>query len=130
MANLYHKKRSPFWYIQYVDSERKKRDKSTGLRKDDPNDTVKAKILRAELEAKEFRGANPLTSIKIRRDKPAKKPELTDEDIAEIRHALIQVKKPHLCFHCLRVTYVNRLRRAGVPSEISMRTHYPKGDVR
>jgi len=311
MAYLYHKKRSPYWYVQYVDSERKKHDKSTGLRKDDPNDTIKAKILRAELEAKEFRGApvvngaawdswvpkffarhcqsektleryedcwkwlalwlqrerihtprqityrlgieyvewriffkkrtgktvgrntailelkilslimgeavrmgyadaNPLTSIKIRRDKPAKKPELTDEDIAEIRQALldepewmhvsfeislntgcrlretripldcvdlrenkitfphpkggedrafsiptptairpllerlakqkldytldfpfqpsrqwqlffIKVKKPHLCFHCLRVTYVNRLRRAGVPREISMR---------
>ena len=157
-----------------------------------------------------FADANPLTSIKIRRDKPAKKPELTDQDIAEIRAALldepewmqvsfevslntgcrlretriplecvasnenkitfphpkggedrafsipmptalrplmerlakqsleytlefpfqpsrqwqlffIKVKKPHLCFHCLRVTYVNRLRRAGVPREVSMR---------
>jgi hypothetical protein len=37
-----------------LDSERKKRDKSTGLRTDDPNDTIKAKILRAELEAKEY----------------------------------------------------------------------------
>jgi hypothetical protein len=36
-----------------------------------------------------YADANPLTSIKIRRDKPAKKPELTDEDIAEIRHALL-----------------------------------------
>ena len=33
----------------------------------------------------------------------------------------IKVKKPHLCFHCLRVTYVNRLRRAGVPREVAMR---------
>jgi integrase len=33
----------------------------------------------------------------------------------------IKVKKPHLCFHCLRVTYVNRLRRAGVPREAAMR---------
>ena len=24
---------------------------------------------------------------------------------------------PHLCFHCLRVTYVNRLRRASAPRE-------------
>ncbi len=32
-----------------------------------------------------------------------------------------KIKKPHLCFHCLRVTYVNRLRRAGVPREVAMR---------
>src|SRR5437016_5249049 len=54
MAYLYRKNRSPFWYIQYVDSDRKKHDKSTGFRADDPNDTVKAKILRAELETKEY----------------------------------------------------------------------------
>jgi hypothetical protein len=311
MAYLYHKKRSPYWYIQYVDSERKKHDKSTGLRADDPNDTIKARILRAELEAKEYqrvpvvngaawdswvpkffarhcespktferyedawkwialwlqrqrihtprqityrRGvefvdwrttfkkrtgktvgrntailelkilslimgeavrmghadANPLASVKIRRDKPAKKPELSDEEIIQIRQALpdepewmqvafeislntgcrlretqipmscvdfsenkitfpspkggeerafsipmptairpllarlraekrshtlefpfqpsrrwqqffIKIHKPHLCFHCLRVTYVNRLRRASVPREVAMR---------
>src|SRR5262249_22058791 len=33
----------------------------------------------------------------------------------------IKIGKPHLCFHCLRVTYVNRLRRAGVPREAAMR---------
>jgi integrase len=33
----------------------------------------------------------------------------------------IKVKMPHLCFHCLRVTYVNRLRRAGVPRDTAMR---------
>jgi integrase len=33
----------------------------------------------------------------------------------------LKIKKPHLCFHCLRVTYVNRLRRAGVPREAAMR---------
>jgi integrase len=154
--------------------------------------------------------ANPLVSLKLRRDKPEKKPELTDQEIVEIRVALaeepewmqrafdialhtgcrlretriprgcidlaenkitfpcpkggedrafsvpmpsalrplfekircgkekftldfpfqpsrrwqqffIKVKKPHLCFHCLRVTYVNRLRRAGVPREAAMR---------
>ena len=54
MAYLYHKNRSPYWYIPYLDSDRKKHDKSTGFRADDPNDTVKAKILRAELEAKEY----------------------------------------------------------------------------
>ena len=154
--------------------------------------------------------ANPLVSIKLRRDKAVKKPELTDKEIVEIREALksepvwmkrafeialhagcrlretqiprgcidfeedkitfpcpkggedrafsvpmpsalrplleefrrgkekftvdfpfqpsrrwqqffIKIKKPHLCFHCLRVTYVNRLRRAGVPREAAMR---------
>ena len=33
----------------------------------------------------------------------------------------LKMKMPHLCFHCLRVTYVNRLRRAGVPREAAMR---------
>ena len=33
----------------------------------------------------------------------------------------IKIKKTHLTFHCLRVTYVNRLRRAGVPREAAMR---------
>jgi hypothetical protein len=41
------------WYSQCDDSGRKKHDKSAGLRADDPNDTVKARILRAEIEAKE-----------------------------------------------------------------------------
>ncbi len=189
MAYLYRKNRSPFWYIQYVDSDRKKHDKSTGFRADDPNDTIKAKSLRAELEAKEYQrvpvvngagwdtwvpkflvrhcqtkktfvryedawkwialwlqrqrihaprqltyrlgveyvdwrtnfkkrtgktvrrntailelkllslitgeavrmghaDANPIVSIKIRRGKSAKKPELTDQEIVEIRQAL------------------------------------------
>lgn len=311
MAYLYRKNRSPYWYIQYFDSDKIKHDKSTGLRADDPNDTAKAKVLRAELEAAEHRKiplvnsaawdvwvpkffdrhcqteatleryrdawkwlsmwlqhkrihsprqltyrqaveyvdwritfkkrtgktvgrntailevkllslimgeavrlshaeANPLASLKIRRDKVAKKPELTDQEVIEIREALqvepewmrtsfeislntgcrlretqipvscidfreskitfpspkggedrafsipmptalkgplkelanqgrqytldfpfqpsrrwqqffIKVKKEHLCFHCLRVTYVNRLRRAGVPREAAMR---------
>ena len=33
----------------------------------------------------------------------------------------IKVKLSHLCFHCLRVTCVNRLRLAGVPREAAMR---------
>ena len=154
--------------------------------------------------------ANPLASLKLRRDKAAKKPELTDAEIIEIQEHLttepvwmqhafeialhtgcrlretriplrcidltenkitfpspkggedrafsvlmpsalrplfeqmhrekrqfsldfpfqpsrrwqkffIKIKKAHLCFHCLRVTYVNRLRRAGVPREAAMR---------
>ncbi len=311
MAYLYRKKRSPFWYVVFFDGQKKEVHRSTGLRADDPNDTAKAKALRAELEAKEHHrapvvnsegwdswvpkylerhcdtkatltryagnwkwlslwlqtqrlhspraltyrnaleyidwrttfkkksgkvagrntavmelkllamimgeavrlghvDANPLVSLKLRRDKSAKKPELTDKEIVEIREALksepewmqvafdislhtgcrlretrlplncldfdedkitfpspkggedrafsipmpsalrpllkhfskakrqftvefpfqpsrrwqqffIKIKKPHLCFHCLRVTYVNRLRRSGVPREAAMR---------
>jgi integrase len=33
----------------------------------------------------------------------------------------IVIKKPHLTLHFLRVTYVNRLRRAGGPREAAMR---------
>jgi integrase len=311
MAYLYRKARSPFWYVVYFDASQKEIHRSTGLRADSPNDTAKAKAMRAELEAKEHHrapvadsegwdtwvpkflerhcesprtleryhdawkwlalwlqiqrlhspraityrnaleyiewrtsykkktgktvgrntaifelktfamimgeavrlghaDANPLVSMKLKRDKAAKKPELTDEEISEIREALkiepewmqtafdislhtgcrlretrvplacidfgedkitfpspkggeirafsvpmpsalrprfkelrrakkkftvefpfqpsrrwqqffIKIKKPHLTFHCLRVTYVNRLRRAGVPREAAMR---------
>ncbi len=312
MASLYRKNRSPFWWIQYTDAQGERRNKSTGLRADDPNETIKARALRATLEAKElnhtagevtgggwdtwtpqylerhcqtartlerYRGnwkwlalwlqtkrihspsaityrkaleyiewrttfkkksgktvgrntaimelkllamimgeavrlgyadANPLVSLKLRRDKSAKKPELTNGEIKGLREALkkepewmqiafeialhtgcrlretripmdcidfaedkitfpspkggedrafsipmpsalrsllkslhesgsdftldfpfqpsrrwqqffIKIGKPHLCFHCLRVTYVNRLRRAGVPREAAMR---------
>jgi integrase len=311
MASLYRKKRSPFWFIQFTDADGKRRNKSTALRSDHPGETMQARALRAQLEAKEFSGtagalgggwdtwvpqflerhcecartyerylgtwkwlalwlqnrhyrsprdityrnalefldwrtsykkktgktvgrntailelktlamimgeavrlghaeANPLVSLKLRRDKAAKKPELTDAEIIEIQENLriepewmrrafeialhtgcrlrevripldcidfaenkitfpspkggedrafsipmpsalrplfaemqqarrpftldfpfqpsrrwqqffIKVKKPHLCFHCLRVTYVNRLRRAGVPRDAAMR---------
>jgi integrase len=312
MASIYRRKNSPFWWSQFIDTDGERRNKSTGLRADDPVQTVKARALRAQLEAKELnRGAgqitdggwdtwvsqylerhcqsprtlerytgswswlafwlqekhyhspraityrnaleyidwrtnykkktgktagrntaimelklfamimgeavrlghadaNPLVSLKLRRDKAAKKPELTDTEIRIIRKALksepewmrtafdialhtgcrlretrlplncidfaenkitfpspkggedrafsvpmpsalrplferirksrkkstvefpfqpsrrwqqffIKIKLPHLCFHCLRVTYVNRLRRAGVPREAAMR---------
>lgn len=311
MASLYRKKKSPYWFIQFTDSDGNRRNKSTGLRADDPGETAKARALRAELEAKEFRrdavpegggwdswvpqyferhcqsqrtyeryvsgwtwlalwlqerklhsprdityrnaleyldwrtsykkktgktvgrntailelkclsmimgeavrmgyaDANPLASLKLRRDRPPKKPEITDEEVTRIQEALkkepewmqvsfavalhtgcrlretripldcidfkerkitfpspkggedrafsipmpsaleprlrklkaekrewtldlpfqpsrqwqlffIRVEMPHLCFHCLRVTYVNRLRRAGVPREAAMR---------
>ena len=312
MSSIYRKKHSPFWFIQFIDADGTRRNKSTGLRTDDPGETVKARALRAQLEAKELgrnageisgggwdswvpqyldrhcesprtherytgtwkwlafwlqekhhhspraityrnaleyidwrtsykkktgktvgrntaimelkllamimgeavrlghADANPLVSLKLRRDKSAKKPELGDKEISEIRKALkdepewmqtafdialhtgcrlretriplncidfaenkitfpspkggedrafsvpmpsalrllfenvrkakkkftvefpfqpsrrwqqffIKIKKPHLCFHCLRVTYVNRLRRAGVPREAAMR---------
>ncbi len=311
MAYLYKKARSPFWYVVYFDADKKEVHRSTGLRTDDPNDTAKAKALRAELESKEhhrqpvvnsegwdawvtkylhrhcetkgtlerytsnwkwlslwlqtqrlhspraityrkaleyidwrttfkkksgrtvgrntavmelkllamiladaqrlgYAEANPLLSLKLKRDKSAKKPEITDEEIKKIRDALttepewmrfafeislhtgcrlretrlpvecldfvekkitfpspkggedrafsipmpsalrpllerirksgqkvtlefpfqpsrrwqqffIKIEMPHLCFHCLRVTYVNRLRRGGVPREAAMR---------
>jgi hypothetical protein len=53
MAYLYRKNRSPFWYVVYFDANLKEVHRSTGLRADNPNDTAKAKALRAELEAKE-----------------------------------------------------------------------------
>jgi site-specific recombinase XerD len=311
MAYLYRKNRSPFWYVVYFDADQKEVHRSTGLRADNPNDTAKAKAVRAELEAKEHRrepmvnsagwdtwvpkflerhcqtertlerytgnwkwlalwlqttrqhsprvltygkaleyldwrttykkksgksvsrntaimelklfamimgeavrlghaDANPLVSMKLKKDKAAKKPEMTDEEIHTIRKALhkepewmqtafeislhtgcrlrearipvdcldfqedkitfpspkggedrafsipmpsalrpllekirkarrkytlefpfqpsrrwqqffIKLKLPHLCFRCLRITYVNRLRRAKVPREAAMR---------
>jgi hypothetical protein len=57
MAYLYRKTRSPFWYVVYFDNNRKEVHRSTGLRADDPNQTMEAKALRAELEAKEHRVA-------------------------------------------------------------------------
>jgi hypothetical protein len=54
MAYLYRRPRSPFWYIVYRDDDRKEVHRSTGLRADDPNDTAKAKALRAQLESKEY----------------------------------------------------------------------------
>ncbi len=312
MASLYRKKNSPFWFIQFIDADGTRRNRSTGFRADNQAETVRARTLRAQTEAKELNRnageingsswdiwvtqylerhcespstlqrylgnwqwlafwlqerhlhspraityrnaldyiewrttykkrtgktvgrntaimelkmlamimgeavrlghaeANPLVSLKLRRDKAAKKPELTDKEVAEIREALkeepewmqiafdislhtgcrlrethlplacidfkedkitfpspkggeerafsvpmptalrslferlrktkrkftlefpfqpsrrwqqffIKIKKTHLTFHCLRVTYVNRLRRAGVPREAAMR---------
>jgi integrase len=311
MAYLYRKTRSPFWYVVFFDADGKERHRSTGFRADDPNETSRAKALRAELEAQEHhrdpgtggeawdswvpqflqrhcktektheryvdawkwlalwmqrerihsarqlsykRGieyldwrttfrkrtgkvvgrntaifelktlslivgeavrlghadANPLLNLKLHKDLPAKKPEIADEELVQIQRALkeepewmqisfaialhtgcrlretrlpldcvdfqenkltfpcpkggetrafsipmpsalkpvleslkagrqrntvefpfqpsrrwqqffIKMKMPHLCFHCLRVTYVNRLRRVGVPREAAMR---------
>lgn len=54
MASLFKKTGRPFWYLRHkVDGEWKK--SSTGLRHDDPNDTAKARALRAEAEAAELR---------------------------------------------------------------------------
>jgi hypothetical protein len=54
MASIYRKKHSPFWFIQFFDASGKRHNKSTILRTDDPGQTVKARVLRAELEAKEL----------------------------------------------------------------------------
>lgn len=312
MASIYKKRNSPLWFVQFTAADGTRRNKSTGFRADNPGETVKARALRAQLEAKELNrtageitggnwdswvpqylerhcespltleryldawkwlafwlqekhyhspraityrntleyldwrtnykkktgktfgrntaifelktfalimgeavrlghaAANPLVSMKLKRDKAAKKPELTDAEIREIRVALkaepewmqtafdislhtgcrlhetripvncidfvenkitfpsptggevrafsvpmpsalrplferirkakqkftvvfpfqpsrrwqqifIKIKKSHLCFHCLRVTDVNRMRRAGVPREAAMR---------
>jgi len=54
MSSLYRKKQSPNWFIQFIDADGSRRNKSTGLRADDPGQTVKARALRAQLEAKEI----------------------------------------------------------------------------
>jgi integrase len=312
MASLYRRQNSPNWFIQYIDADGRRHNKSTGYRADDPADTLRARTFRAQTEAGELNrktvvtggggwdtwvpqylerhcespgtlvrysgnwswlaywlqekryhsprvityrnaleyidwrtnykkktgktagrntaimelkllamimgeavrlghaDANPLISLKLRRDKIAKRPEMTDEEIRIIREALttepewmqiafdislhtgcrlretrlplncidfvenkitfpspkggedrafsvpmptalrpllrriskarqeytvefpfqpsrrwqqffVKIGMPHLCFHCLRVTYVNRLRRAGVPRDAAMR---------
>lgn len=48
MASIFPKKRSPFWYLQFLDKEGKARSKSTGLRRDIPLQTVQARELAAK----------------------------------------------------------------------------------
>jgi integrase len=61
MASLFKMSGKPFWYLRHkVDGEWKK--SSTGLRHDDPNETAKARALRAEAEVSEFRSA-PVSKI-------------------------------------------------------------------
>lgn len=61
MASLFKMPGKPFWYIRHkIDGAWKK--SSTGLRHDDPNQTAKARALRAEAEAAEFRSA-PISKI-------------------------------------------------------------------
>src|SRR5437667_11305085 len=61
---LYHKNRWPYWCLQYVDSDRKKHDKSTGFRADDPNDTVKASSVSCEPNRCRLRG-NLMRSLRV-----------------------------------------------------------------
>jgi integrase len=60
MASIFKMTGKPFWYLRYKDKETGEwRKSSTGLRHDDPNDTAKARQLRADAESAEFR-ASPL----------------------------------------------------------------------
>src|SRR5437879_5695989 len=61
---LYHKNHSPYWYIHYVDFDRKRHDKSTGFRGDDPNDTVKASSVSCEPNTCRLRG-NLIKSLRV-----------------------------------------------------------------
>jgi len=201
--------RNALEYIDWRTAHKKKSGKTVGR-----NTAIMELKLFAMLMGEAVRlghaDANPLVGLKLRREKAAKKPELTDEEIAQVREALksepewmqaafeialhtgcrlretrlpmncidfteskitfpspkggedrafsipmpsglrpiferlqnarkkftlefpfqpsrrwqqffIKIKKPHICFHCMRVTYVNRLRRAGVPREVAMR---------
>jgi hypothetical protein len=54
MASIYKKQNSPFWFVQFIDTDGIRRNKSTGLRADNPGETVKARALRAQMEAKEL----------------------------------------------------------------------------
>ncbi len=61
MASLFKKNGKPFWYLRHKQDGVWKKS-STGLRHDDPNDTAKARTLRAEAEASELREV-PLAKI-------------------------------------------------------------------
>jgi integrase len=213
-SNRYHSPRDVTYrkamdYIDWRISYKKKSGKTVGRNTAILELKILAMIM-GEAVRLGHADANPLVSIKLRRDKAEKKPELTDAEIVEIREALksepewmqrafeialhtgcrlretsiprgcvdlvenkitfptpkggearafsipmptalrplmeaflkgkdkftvefpfqpsrrwqqffIKIKKTHLCFHCLRVTFVNRLRRAGVPREAAMR---------
>ena len=54
MASIYRKKNSPYWFIQFIDGDGKRRNKSTEFRASDPGETMKARTLRAQMEAKEL----------------------------------------------------------------------------
>ena len=54
MAFLDRKKNSPYWFVQFIDSSGKRRNKSTELRTDNPCETTQAREIRAQFEAKEL----------------------------------------------------------------------------
>lgn len=49
MATKYPKKRSPFWYFEFIDKDGIRRNQSSGLRCDSPKETAEADILVAKL---------------------------------------------------------------------------------
>lgn len=53
MASLYTRKRSRFWWVEYVDASGERRQESTKLRRDKASETKKARALRDELTIKE-----------------------------------------------------------------------------
>ncbi len=55
MASLHQQPGSPFWYLAYRDANGQRLKKSTGLRTDDPNDTLAARTLRSEAETEELK---------------------------------------------------------------------------
>ncbi len=54
MASIYRKRNSPCWFIQFIDTAGVRRNKSTGFRRDDPGQTLKARALRAQMEGKKL----------------------------------------------------------------------------
>lgn len=54
VASLYRKKNSPYWFVQFIDSNGKRRNKSIELRTDNPGETTQARALRGQFEAKEL----------------------------------------------------------------------------
>ena len=64
MASLYVKKNSPFWYIEFVDKDGKKINRSTKLRRDDRHQTIEAKKLVNDMEAASLERRFKETSIK------------------------------------------------------------------
>jgi integrase len=53
VASLYPRKRSRFWWVEYIDASGQRRQESTKLRRDIATETKKARALRDELTARE-----------------------------------------------------------------------------
>lgn len=62
IASIYRKRNSPFWWVQFIDASGARKNKSTGLLANDPGQTVRARALRAQLEAKELSRTESKTS--------------------------------------------------------------------
>lgn len=62
MASLYKKDRSPFWYVQFVDKNGKRRNQSTGYRWSSQKETADAQHLKAKLEVTETKTATIASS--------------------------------------------------------------------